>query len=246
MLSDELAVEVARLGLITESSPVTALRRLTDLAARAIPGCAGATCVRWQVGDPPEPIVAAASHPELAALVDLQFEQRSGPIFDAVRTVAEVHCDDTLAEPRWPAATAAMLRRGVRCFHTIVSAGDGVQVSFTVYGVLPGALDAGSTALAALLAAQGGAAVQNTHRYGDAHRTAVQLREAVASRAIVDQAKGILMHALGYDADEAFKELRRISQTRHVKLTALARRIVSGQPLPPQPEQNAPSRRRRG
>jgi AmiR/NasT family two-component response regulator len=36
------------------------------------------------------------------------------------------------------------------------------------------------------------------------------------------------MHAMGCDADTAFNELKRISQTRHVKLTAIAQRIVSG------------------
>nr|WP_272917997.1 ANTAR domain-containing protein [Actinomadura rayongensis] len=74
--------------------------------------------------------------------------------------------------------------------------------------------------------------MSNSLQYGDVHRTAVQLQEAVESRAIVDQAKGILMHALGCDADEAFVEMRRISQTRHVKLTALAQRIVGAQGLP--------------
>jgi hypothetical protein len=33
---------------------------------------------------------------------------------------------------------------------------------------------------------------------------------------------------MGCDAETAFNELKRISQTRHVKLTALARRIVEG------------------
>lgn len=240
ILSDELAVEVARLGLITEKSPTSALRRLTDLAARAVPGCAGATTVRWENGDLPEPMVTAASHPELATLVDLQLEQWDGPIIQAIIDRTDIACDDTLAEPRWGACTAAMLRRGVRCFHTQVYETGPVLVSFTVYGVLPGALDPRSTALASLLAAQGGAAVANTRRFDDAHRTAVQLREAVASRAVVDQAKGILMHALGYDADQAFAELRRISQTRHVKLTALARRIVSGQGLPEGNRQSPP------
>jgi AmiR/NasT family two-component response regulator len=64
--------------------------------------------------------------------------------------------------------------------------------------------------------------------YEGAHRTATQLRQAVEARSIVDQAKGVLMHAMGCDADTAFQELKRISQTRHVKLTAIAQRIVSG------------------
>ena len=42
----------------------------------------------------------------------------------------------------------------------------------------------------------------------------------------MDQAKGILMHALGCDADEAFGRMRHISQTQHVKLTEVARRVI--------------------
>jgi AmiR/NasT family two-component response regulator len=97
-----------------------------------------------------------------------------------------------------------------------------------MYGAVPGALDRGELSLGALLAAQGGAAVSNTRLYEDANRTATQLRQAVEARSIVDQAKGVLMHAMGCDAETAFNELKRISQTRHVKLTAIAQRIVSG------------------
>ncbi|MFD0852120.1 ANTAR domain-containing response regulator, partial [Actinomadura adrarensis] len=87
-------------------------------------------------------------------------------------------------------------------------------------------------ALASLLVAQSSNAVSNSLQYDSVQRTAVQLQEAVEARAVVDQAKGILMHALGCDAEEAFAEMRRISQTRHVKLTALAQRIVGDQGLP--------------
>ncbi|WP_262401379.1 ANTAR domain-containing response regulator [Actinomadura sp. CNU-125] len=122
-----------------------------------------------------------------------------------------------------------MLRRGVRCFTTSPHLNANIMVTLTLYGVTPKSLGAERHALAALLMAQGSATMSNTQQYDDVHRTAVQLQEAVEARAVVDQAKGILMHALGCDADEAFQELRRISQTRHVKLTALAQRIVGDQ-----------------
>ncbi|HEX2312659.1 MAG TPA: GAF and ANTAR domain-containing protein [Thermomonospora sp.] len=231
VITDELAVEIARLGLVRESSDVATLHRVTQLAARAVHGCAGASGMRWSLGSPPEPLAAASSHPDLAELVDLQIADGQGPIFDAVRVRRPVSCDDTLAETRWPSHTAAMLRRGVRCFTTTVHEYEQVLVTLTVYGVVPGALDSRQQALASLLLAQGGAAVSNTRQFDDVHRTAVQLQQAVEARAVVDQAKGILMHALGCDADRAFAELRRISQTRHVKLTAIAQRIVSGQGL---------------
>jgi hypothetical protein len=231
MISDELAIEIARLGLVRESSEARTLHRVTELASRSVTGCAGATSVRWQRGDgsgPPEPLVCAGSHPALAELVDLQLARGEGPIFDVVTTHTPLNCEDTLAETRWPTYTPAMLRRGVRCFTTTLQETDEVLMTLTLYGVLPRSLDPRQLAVAALLVAQGGAAVSNTRQYDDAHRTAVQLQVAVETRAIVDQAKGILMHALGYDADRAFAELRRISQTRHVKLTALAQRIVDG------------------
>jgi ANTAR domain len=230
VLTDQLAMEIARLGMVGESSDIGTLRQVTELASRAVPGCAGAMSVRWALApedsDEPEPLASAASHPDLAETVDRQLARRAGPIFDVVRTRRAVSSDDVLAETRWPDATIDMLRRGVRCFSTTPHLNPPVLVTLTLVGVTPRALAPDQTALASLLVAQGSAAVSNTLQYDQVHRTAVQLQEAVEARAVVDQAKGILMHALGCDADEAFAELRRISQTRHVKLTALAQRIV--------------------
>jgi hypothetical protein len=244
VITNELAVEIGRLGAVGDFSEVGTLRRVTDLAAQAVVGCAGTTAERWVLStpgddgaEPPrlEPQLSAASHPDLAELVDGQLARGDGPIFDVVRTRRPVTCADTLTETRWPVHTAAMLRRGVRCFTTTVHVHEDMVVTLTLYGVMPAALESGQLAMAALLVAQGGAAVSNSKQYDHAHRTAVQLQQAVTSRAVVDQAKGMLMHALGCDADTAFAELRRISQNRHMKLTALAQRIVAGNELRREP-----------
>ncbi|TYC13001.1 ANTAR domain-containing protein [Actinomadura syzygii] len=266
VLTDQLALEIARLGMVGESSDVGTLHRVTELAARVVPGCAGAASVRWALPelpglptDPahdvphvppqsatpdsaspaagaveirPEPLAAAASHPDLAEVTDRQLARGRGPVFDVVLDRRPLSSDDILGETRWPDAMADMLRRGVRCFTTSPHLNPPVLVTLTLYGVTPKSLGDGRHALASLLLAQGSAAVSNTQQYDDVHRTAMQLQEAVEARAVVDQAKGILMHALGCDADEAFAEMRRISQTRHVKLTALAQRIVGDQGLP--------------
>ncbi|POM27265.1 ANTAR domain protein [Actinomadura rubteroloni] len=236
VLTDRLAVEIARLGIVGESSDVGTLHRVTALASRAVPGCAGATGVRWALphgpDERPEPLASAASHPDLADAVERQLARGHGFLFDVVNARRAAGTDDVLAEARWPEAMADLLRGGVRCFSTTPHRMGPVLVTLTLFGVRPRALGEGQRGLAALLAAQGSAAMSNSLQYGDVHRTAVQLQEAVESRAVVDQAKGILMHALGCDADEAFVEMRRISQTRHVKLTALAQRIVGAQGLP--------------
>lgn len=227
-ISSELAVEIARLGLVHEMSETVTLRRAAELATRTVHGCVGATGVRWNTAGDPEPIDSAGTHPDLAYLVDMQCARTDGPIFDVARGAAPVFCVDTLVETRWPGFTAAALRRGVRCFATTAYRAGPILITLSMYGVVPGALDRRELGLGALLAAQGGAAVSNTRHYEDAHRAAVQLRQAVEARAVVDQAKGVLMHAMACDADTAFNELKRVSQTRHVKLTALARRIVDG------------------
>ncbi|MGP4021830.1 ANTAR domain-containing protein [Actinomadura sp. 3N407] len=275
VLTDQLALEIARLGMVGESSDIGTLHRVTELASRAIPGCAGAASVRWALpggggNDPgaalgvppdaaqdvpsiprqntrpdgarsgvpvpeearPEPLAAAASHPDLAEVIERQLSRGHGPIFDVVLDRRALTSEDILAETRWPEAMADMLRRGVRCFTTTPHLNPPVLVTLALFGVTPKSLGSGRHALASLLMAQGSAAVTNTRQYDDVHRTAVQLQEAVEARAVVDQAKGILMHALGCDADKAFAEMRRISQTRHVKLTALAQRIVGQQGLP--------------
>ena len=263
VLTDQLALEIARLGIVGESSDIGTLHRVTDLASRAVPGCAGAASVRWALpkepgSDPgpaaevpripeqdrgpqsapvpeearPEPLATAASHPDLAEVVERQLSRGRGPIFDAVLGRRVLASDDILAETRWPEAMADMLRRGVRCFTTTPHLNPPVLVTLSLFGVTPKALSSTPHVLTSLLMAQGSAAVSNTRQYDDVHRTAIQLQEAVEARAIVDQAKGILMHALGCDAETAFAEMRRISQTRHVKLTALAQRIVGEQGLP--------------
>lgn len=227
-ISNELAAQVARLGLVHEASATVALRRVAELALHTVQGCAGATAIRWSAGRDSEPLDHSGTHPDLAYLSEIQCARRTGPTVEVARSETPVFCDDTLAETRWPDYTPLALQRGVRCFADTVYRTGAVIVTLTMYGAVPGALDRRELSLGALLAAQGGAAMSNTRLYEDAHRTAAQLRQAVEARSIVDQAKGVLMHAMGCDADTAFAELKRISQTRHMKLTAIAQRIVAG------------------
>ncbi|MFM9735972.1 ANTAR domain-containing protein, partial [Streptomyces niveiscabiei] len=60
------------------------------------------------------------------------------------------------------------------------------------------------------------------------HALARNLEVALTSRAVIDQAKGILMARLGVDADEAFARLVTLSSRRNVKVRDLARLVVEG------------------
>ena len=87
-------------------------------------------------------------------------------------------------------------------------------------------MDAAQIPLAELLVAFGGAALAAVSDYDEAQRTAVQLRDAADSRSLVDQAKGILMHALGCSADEALNRMRQVSQRNNMETTEVAATII--------------------
>jgi AmiR/NasT family two-component response regulator len=59
-----------------------------------------------------------------------------------------------------------------------------------------------------------------------AERLVGQLQEALTSRAEIDHAIGVLMSRSGGTAEEAFATLRTMSQTRSMKLTAVAHEVV--------------------
>jgi len=54
-----------------------------------------------------------------------------------------------------------------------------------------------------------------------------QLETALNSRIVIEQAKGIIAHALGVSIDQAFSLLRKAARDRGVKLRDLAARIVA-------------------
>ncbi|HXW88743.1 MAG TPA: ANTAR domain-containing protein, partial [Streptosporangiaceae bacterium] len=206
---EHLGHEAAELLSLTSGGEARSLNRLAELAAWQVPVCSGAHAAVWHDG---EVVSVAATHPDLAELADLQLATGRGPIVAAADAGLAVSCPDTLQESRWPEYADAALCRGVRCsVHLVRELPRGALV-LSLFSVRPGVLDEQSSPVADVLAAFGGAMLANATAYSQAQRTASQLKDAVVARSVVDQAKGILMHALGCDADSALRRLRAESQ----------------------------------
>jgi hypothetical protein len=221
---EHLGPQAAELLSLTYGGEARSLNKLAELAAWQVPACAGAHAAVWRDGDV---IGTAATHPDLAELADLQLTFGHGPLIAAADAGETISCPDTLDESRWPDYAEAALRRGVRCSVHLVRELPGGALVLSLFGARPGALDAQSNPVADMLAAFGGAMLANATAYNQAHRTATQLKDAVVSRSVVDQAKGVLMHALGCDAADALRRLRAESQRRHVKVTEVAAEVVA-------------------
>ena len=60
----------------------------------------------------------------------------------------------------------------------------------------------------------------------DPHRQIGNLQDALVSRAVIDQAMGIIISRTGGTAGEAFDRLRTVSQMEHIKVSVVAAGIV--------------------
>ena len=83
-----------------------------------------------------------------------------------------------------------------------------------------------ATELGELFAAPAAVAVHNAQLLAQAVTLAAQLRSALSTRPVIDQAIGLLRGRTGGTAEEAFTRLRVISQRDHVKLADVAQHLL--------------------
>jgi ANTAR domain len=212
-------------GLTTaEASAPRSLNQLVSDAVREVTACAGAAVAFWRGN---EPVALAASHPSLPELIEAEVSSGRGPALDAMRAEQPVSCPDTLDEDRWPEYAAAALRQGVRCSLCLAYQSAGSGLCLSLFSARPRTLGTDSVTVAERLVTFGTALVDITADYREARRDQLQLRDAAQSRAQVDQAKGVLMHALHCTADQALVRLRQISQARNMKVAEVAAQIIN-------------------
>ncbi|HWG61738.1 MAG TPA: ANTAR domain-containing protein [Streptosporangiaceae bacterium] len=220
----DLADGIVQLGRLAGS--VAALRRITELAVATIQGCAGATATAWRAGEVYE---RAATHPDLSVLLDGQLAREDGPVLEALRTGKTIECPDTLGEQRWPAFAADALVLGVRCSITFVHRLDGVTITLTLIGARPRALQQAADPATALLAAVGGAALANAYRHESDRSRASELKEAIDSGAVIEQAKGLVMRSARCDGAQALVLLEDCARRKGASMAEIAQWVLADQ-----------------
>jgi GAF domain-containing protein len=202
------------------------LTEVTAIAARGIPGAESTsiTLVRGDTG------FTAAHFGEMSLAADeLQYARGYGPCLDAGRGNVVLRVDDMRTEQRWPDYAPRASETGVR---------SSLSVPLPYQGTSIGALNIYSTELAAFAAPESldaglqvaesiAIAVVNADAHAKLTAQALNMRLAMDSRAVIEQAKGVLMAQRHVDADQAFDILREASQRYNRKLRDIAAGIVS-------------------
>lgn len=211
---------------LLDVSPETPLRLTISRAATGVGGCAGATTTLWRNG---VPVRQFSSHPDLRGLLAQEREAEDCPPRAAAADGGAIVIADTLADARWPSFSNAALRQGVRCVVTVGAFSQGDPVTFSLYGLRPAGLALRSAELARALVEEAITAVGRVVTYDGVRREASHLGQALEAREVIEQAKGMLMQALGCSADEAFAELVRTSQRGHLRIADVARHLIEAQ-----------------
>jgi GAF domain-containing protein len=200
------------------------LRRVCRQAVHAIPHTHMASVSLERDGGP----VTVASTDDHAVAIDrAQYAADEGPCLAAARTGGIVRVTVDEVRERWPGFAGAVGRAAVGSYLSAPLFIDSeYHGSLNLYGEGThgfGELDA---ALLELYTTAAEAALRAARRYVSAREHIEQLRLALTARAVIDQAKGVLMAIRGISADEAFVLLVEQSQKQNVKVRDLAQRFV--------------------
>jgi transcriptional regulator with GAF, ATPase, and Fis domain len=198
------------------------LEHLVDIAVETIEGCAYAGVSTNHGGRLNSPVV---SDPHVLEIDAAQYSIGNGPCLEAMRG-PEVFIDapDLEHDERFAAFAPGAAAQGCRAVlaHRLYVDSETVG-SLNLYASEPHAYSATDRQRAVVLSVLASLAINAARLELDSEG----LREAVQTRDVIGQAKGILMQRDRVTADEAFASLRRESQRQNVKLRELAEQLVA-------------------
>lgn len=187
-------------------------------------------------------VSTAASSDAFALRMDeIQFGRGLGPCLEALHSGGTVQVPTLVGETRWGDFSIRALAAGVGSTLSVALSTEGEEPvgALNLYGPSAGCYDADAVSRVELFAEQAATALTLMIRRSETVELEKQLREAFASRALIDQALGIVMAQRQITSVDAFAILRESSQLHNRKLTDIAAELITTMtghpPLPPRP-----------
>lgn len=193
-----------------------------DAAPHLIDGCHHASLMMRRNGR----LVTVAASDEIARRADeIEREVGEGPCVDAIEEEAAQLDSDLTASSAWPLLRDRLLEetpvRGMAGFRLVVD--DRKIAALNLFSDRPLALDGASVNQAAVLAAFASVTLMAADRMEQVST----LREGLASNREIGKAIGLMMAFHKVDDDAAFEILRNASQDMNIKISEIAKQIVT-------------------
>jgi GAF domain-containing protein len=228
------AEALERLGRLSlrELSMEGLLQTVAGLAKTVMPGNPEASVTLLVKGTP----TTVASTGQLAVELDeTQYERGHGPCLHAARTAELTEIADTRTDSRWRDYAQRAAQRGnlsSLSVPLVIDEDERVSGALNLYAREPDAFDEASRSAARSFGPYAAVAASNLYAYQSARSMADNLQTALESRAVIDQAKGILMERFKISADASFQLLARASMKANRKLRDIADHLVTTGELP--------------
>jgi GAF domain-containing protein len=222
-----LSAALSRLSgvLLAEETLSSVLELVTTLAAETLPGSNGAGVTLL---DGPTRTTAAATDPLVEEADALQYELDEGPCLSAARDQVGYRVDSTWNETRWPnwTASVAHLGLGSSLSTPLVVRGESLG-AVKVYARQEAAFTDRDERILALFAEKAAVILANARSQEELRRLNAHLHQALVTRDLIGQAKGVLRERHHVDEHTAFRMLAERSQRTNTKARDLAWEILS-------------------
>jgi len=203
---------------------------LTRIAEAAVAAIAGGEAASVTLSEDGTYRTVGATGPEARAVDQEQYDADEGPCLDALDfPLVQV---DAYPDQRWPVLGGSPIDHGVESSlsYRLGTGGSPDPTpaigSLNVYATTPEAFAPSAVEIGMVLAAYASLAARAVGERAGLEAFSRQLEEALTSRDVIGQAKGILMERLKATPDEAFEILRRSSQRLSLKLREVAVRLT--------------------
>jgi GAF domain-containing protein len=211
--------------LVNDYDVIDVLTALSHRCVEAV-GVDGAGVMLISSTSQPE-LIASSSEP-IATLELFQIASNEGPSVDCIRN-GRLITNEALSktDDRWPMFAPRAIIQGFRAVHSLPMRLRGRTIgSLSLFRTTQGALAGADMVVARYLADVATISILQHHSTGDASTSDTQLRHAINSRVIIEQAVGMIRQATSCDKDVAFDRLQVLAGNRHEDLTVVATQIV--------------------
>ena len=174
--------------------------------------------------------VIASSSEQMHLLELFELQTAEGPCLECFRTGAAIsHADLATAGARWPNFAPEAISHGFRSVYALPMRLRGTVVgALNLFQAEPDGIDVETLRAAQAFADIATIAILQYRATLESHQVTEQLEQALTTRIVIEQAKGIIAEHAKVDMERAFTALRGHARNNNLRLADVAADVVNG------------------